>query len=139
VWSFIHHGETLSPLSLVLQVYIQAVLQKLRELPWWQRRGGADHVWVFSADHGFCGFTNGGAGPPALQRSIILTHWGLDHAESPSSTHACFHPDKDLVVPPDALLPHAASTAHHRLPGRSTHTASGTWWHILAVPRGVHG
>jgi hypothetical protein len=51
-----------------------------------------------------------------VERSLILTHWGLDHAEQQphNSSHACFHPTKDLVVPPDALLPHAAPPAHRR-------------------------
>jgi hypothetical protein len=34
------------------QVYTEAVVRNLQSWPWWERKGGADHVWVFSSDHG---------------------------------------------------------------------------------------
>ncbi len=38
--------------------------------PFWQRRGGRDHIWVFTHDEGACW------APNVLTPSIWLTHWG---------------------------------------------------------------
>ncbi len=40
-------------------------------LPYWRRRGGADHVWLFSHDEGPCW-----APMEIWNTSIILSHWG---------------------------------------------------------------
>ncbi|KAG2481846.1 hypothetical protein HYH03_019188 [Edaphochlamys debaryana] len=87
--------------------------------PFWQRRGGRDHVFLFTHDEGACW------APNVLNNSIWLTHWGrmgLDHksqtafwqdiydmeAKSPhqpegwlvhTKGHACYNPEKDLVIP----------------------------------------
>jgi hypothetical protein len=87
--------------------------------PYWRRRGGRDHIWLFSHDEGACW------APNEIASSIWLTHWGrmgLNHSsntayfrDSYSSEevsvrmpngwlktiqgHACYSPDKDLVIP----------------------------------------
>ena len=48
-----------------------------RDYPYWDRRQGADHIWLFSHDHGFCGFESNGGGVPELANSIILSHCEL--------------------------------------------------------------
>jgi len=40
--------------------------------PWWDKTGGADHIFVVSADQGRCSYPKGG---PA-QKSIFLLHYG---------------------------------------------------------------
>ncbi len=40
-------------------------------LPYWGRRGGADHVWLFPHDEGPCW-----APAEIWNTSIILSHWG---------------------------------------------------------------
>jgi hypothetical protein len=45
--------------------YIQATW------PWWNRRQGRDHIWLFSHDEGACW-----APTEVYNTSIILTHWG---------------------------------------------------------------
>jgi hypothetical protein len=46
--------------------------------PYWNRTGGADHVWLFAHDEGACW-----APAEVYANSVILTHWGRldrDHA-----------------------------------------------------------
>ncbi|KIZ02089.1 exostosin-like glycosyltransferase [Monoraphidium neglectum] len=89
--------------------------------PYWNRTGGADHIWLFAHDEGACW-----APTEVYQNSIILTHWGRldpDHASGTSygpdnytadvlddpfnpkgfvrliRGHACYTPGKDLVIP----------------------------------------
>jgi hypothetical protein len=40
-------------------------------LPYWKRRGGADHIWLFTHDEGACW-----APHEIYNTSVILTHWG---------------------------------------------------------------
>jgi hypothetical protein len=50
--------------------------------PYWNRTGGADHIWLFAHDEGACW-----APTEVYQNSIILTHWGRldpDHASGTS-------------------------------------------------------
>ncbi|EFN59979.1 hypothetical protein CHLNCDRAFT_56485 [Chlorella variabilis] len=45
--------------------------------PWWERRGGRDHIWLVTHDEGSCWV------PAAIRPSIILSHWGrtdLNHS-----------------------------------------------------------
>uniref|UniRef100_A0A061RCH4 Exostosin-like glycosyltransferase n=1 Tax=Tetraselmis sp. GSL018 TaxID=582737 RepID=A0A061RCH4_9CHLO len=112
--------------SVTSAEYIERVLEEeVRPLGRWDALRHR-HVWVFSADHGFCGTGGKGiAGVPAIRDSIILSHWGLTHPENavqlnqaatrtfsqPTGPDAlpCHVPGKDLVVPPDLnfrALPH---------------------------------
>lgn len=87
--------------------------------PWWDRRGGKDHIWVFAHDEGACW------APNEITPSIWLTHWGrmdIDHVSNTGFTadnysmdvfswrqpegwrvkikgHPCYDPNKDLVIP----------------------------------------
>lgn len=38
--------------------------------PFWDRRGGRDHVWLFTHDEGACWVPN------EVTPSVWLTHWG---------------------------------------------------------------
>jgi hypothetical protein len=38
--------------------------------PWWDRRGGRDHIWLVTHDEASCWV------PAAIRPSIILSHWG---------------------------------------------------------------
>lgn len=90
--------------------------------PYWNRRGGADHIWFFGHDEGACW-----APQEIYSSSIILTHWGRLGETNPGSStarfdydytqdkkddpklpqgfraligrHGCFTPGKDLVLP----------------------------------------
>ena len=87
--------------------------------PYWKRRGGRDHIWLFSHDEGACW------APNEISNSIWLTHWGrmgLNHTSNTAyrrdnyshdeisvrmpngwlqsiKGHPCYSPDKDLVIP----------------------------------------
>jgi hypothetical protein len=105
-------------------------LRHIREAyPFWNRTGGADHIWLFAHDEGACW-----APKEVYARSVILTHWGrLGDAHASNSGyaadnytqdyperghpllapgwrhlidgHACYTPGKDLVVPAAKLPP----------------------------------
>ncbi|PSC72923.1 exostosin-like glycosyltransferase [Micractinium conductrix] len=89
-------------------------------LPYWDRRGGRDHIWLVTHDEASCYV------PAAIRPSIILSHWGrtdLNHtsdtgypadnylweAEHPQfeprgwrrkvEGFPCFNRTKDLVIP----------------------------------------
>ncbi|KAI3425325.1 hypothetical protein D9Q98_009089 [Chlorella vulgaris] len=88
--------------------------------PWWDRRGGRDHVWLSTHDEGSCLI------PAAIRPSIILSHWGRMDATHKSDTGywmdvysaefkhphwepdgflrklgkwPCYDPVKDLIMP----------------------------------------
>ncbi|MEW5301912.1 MAG: hypothetical protein WDW36_004736 [Sanguina aurantia] len=89
--------------------------------PFWDRRGGRDHVWLFTHDEGACWVPN------EVTPSVWLTHWGRMgphtsnsafladdynhdvihptllpkgwHATTNITGHVCYDPVKDLVVP----------------------------------------
>ncbi|KAG1671014.1 hypothetical protein FOA52_014258 [Chlamydomonas sp. UWO 241] len=91
-----------------------------KQFPYWDRRGGRDHIWLMSHDEGACY-----APSDFYNESIFLTHWGrtdLVHESNTAFTpdnytqeyehplqpggwlrllkgHPCFTPGKDLVVP----------------------------------------
>ncbi|KIY92264.1 exostosin-like glycosyltransferase [Monoraphidium neglectum] len=89
--------------------------------PYWNRTGGADHIWLFAHDEGACW-----APSEVYENSIILTHWGrldkhhvsgtsyypdnytLEVTDDPFQPqgftrliggHPCYTPGKDLVIP----------------------------------------
>ncbi|KAG2445204.1 hypothetical protein HYH02_008672 [Chlamydomonas schloesseri] len=93
------------------------------KLPYWNRRGGRDHIWLMAHDEGACWM------PKAVyDTSIVLTHWGRLDPDHTSNTaylqdnytskpeaafdawrgvdfgdrikgHPCYDPNKDLVIP----------------------------------------
>ncbi|KAJ9511447.1 hypothetical protein QJQ45_029894, partial [Haematococcus lacustris] len=88
--------------------------------PWWNRRGGRDHIFLMTHDEGACY-----APTEIFNSSIFLTHWGrldLRHRSNTAFTpdnytqeyvysnqpngwlrtiqgHPCYDPVKDLVLP----------------------------------------
>ncbi|KAG2431439.1 hypothetical protein HXX76_009454 [Chlamydomonas incerta] len=90
--------------------------------PWWDRRGGRDHIWMTAHDEGACWLPT-----EIYNTSIILTHWGrmddvhvsgtawgYDNYSAPLPPwpphvegdwrdiydgHPCYTPGKDLVIP----------------------------------------
>ncbi|EFJ41258.1 hypothetical protein VOLCADRAFT_119761, partial [Volvox carteri f. nagariensis] len=106
---------------------IRQMVNMLREVvdwidktyPFWRRRGGRDHIWLFTHDEGACW------APKVLENSTWLTHWGRMGLEHRSGTafladkydidfvsphqpegflthikgHPCYDSTKDLVVP----------------------------------------
>ena len=51
--------------------------------PWWRRRGGRDHVWMCSADHG----GNIAAGIRGVRDGIVMAHYWKGDVLSPASMH----------------------------------------------------
>lgn len=100
---------------------MQAAKQYIQgKFPWWNRRGGKDHIWYTGHDEGACW------APREIWPSIMLTHWGKlgeDHKSETTfqmdnyeldfvhpdkqpdgwikniKSHACYDPAKDLVIP----------------------------------------
>ena len=94
--------------------------------PYWKRKGGKDHIWLFTHDEGSCW------APESIVPSIWLTHWGRLGLEHTSNTafgsdnynvdhrskwapegwkqimgkHSCYDPVKDLVIPSFKTLHH---------------------------------
>lgn len=89
--------------------------------PFWNRSGGADHIWLAPHDEGACWLPS-----EVFNTSIILTHWGRMEMNHTSNTayaadnydadfrhpqlqptdwreiirgHPCYDPKKDLVIP----------------------------------------
>lgn len=102
--------------SVTSAEYIERVLDtEVKPLGYWEALKHR-HIWIFAADHGFCGFGGPGlVGVHAVKDSIIISPWGLKHEEhlvdfySPTESRArptgpnalpCHVPGKDLVVPP---------------------------------------
>ncbi|KAL4427668.1 hypothetical protein ABPG75_001757 [Micractinium tetrahymenae] len=88
--------------------------------PYWDRRGGRDHIWLVTHDEGSCWV------PSVIRPSIILSHWGRKDVNHTSGTaydadnysmeyvhpqydpkgfqrriagHPCYDPHKDLIMP----------------------------------------
>lgn len=88
-------------------VYIDGVVRELRRQgPHWDEQPHR-HVFVWPADHGFCGFGPKEPGVAQVRESIGISHWGLTKREM-GGPHAaaclpqglpCHVPGKDIVVP----------------------------------------
>ena len=88
----------------------------------WQRHGGADHIFFATGDKGFCGMDSMGRSQSPSQSPIYISHFGLmsglhggmsafdkfpDKFEKPArilerqlrKNAWCFAPHKDIVVP----------------------------------------
>ncbi len=53
------------------------------ELPYWNRTGGRDHIWLISHDEGSCW------APTEIRSSIILSHWGRKVGISGLCSYSC--------------------------------------------------
>ncbi len=51
-----------------------------KHYPYWDRRGGRDHIWLFTHDEGACWVPN------EVTPSIWLTHWGRMELNHTSNT-----------------------------------------------------
>jgi len=108
--------------------------------PWWDRKGGADHIFVISADQARCEWW---AADYSLKKAIVIHHfgrvvgrlgsgcsldgiqWGLDcDAEIRAGEAAyrgyelqsCHYPGQDIVVPPPPFEPHPSQHKKHTWP-----------------------
>ncbi|KAG2455017.1 hypothetical protein HYH02_000842 [Chlamydomonas schloesseri] len=114
----------------MLNMVIEAVQWINATFPFWQRRGGRDHIFTFTHDEGACW------APNIVNNSIWLTHWGRMELNHTSNTaylldkydrdtptllqpdgfvhlfkgHPCYNPDKDLVIPAFKAPGHYASS-----------------------------
>ncbi len=74
-------------------------------LPFWNRTGGRDHIWLFSHDEGACW-----APTEIANTSIILTHWGRQELNHSSNTAYGFDDysldHKHPKLQPDGWLKH---------------------------------
>jgi hypothetical protein len=87
--------------------YIRTVLAEIRKVGQWEKRPER-HMWLFSSDHGKCGFGPGEHALELLNSSIVLTHFGMTVPETNGNDFAegtfvdgsgCFAQGKDIVVP----------------------------------------
>ncbi|GIL93384.1 hypothetical protein Vretimale_17471 [Volvox reticuliferus] len=108
--------------SNAAHMWLQAKNWIQANFPFWDRRGGRDHIWMTNHDEGACYM------PTEIYRnSIMLTHWGRMDLNHTSNTayfpdnysgsvhwtgvmdgkdvktlyegHPCYDPNKDLVIP----------------------------------------
>eukprot|EP00884_Botryococcus_braunii_P022615 jgi/Botrbrau1/9037/Bobra.0376s0014.1 len=94
-------------------------LQLIRQLPYWDRYGGVDHIWIYTQDQGYCQSEILGT-LEDVYNSTILSHYGLleplpipsclvtdllanfgscPHLQRAKPTRPCFTPGKDFVIP----------------------------------------
>ncbi|EFJ49814.1 acetylglucosaminyltransferase [Volvox carteri f. nagariensis] len=111
-----HRYSNAANLWLKAKTWIQS------NFPFWDRRGGRDHIWMTNHDEGACYMPT-----EIYQTSIMLTHWGRMDLNHTSNTayrpdnysdgitwkgvldgkdvktlyqgHPCYDPRKDLVIP----------------------------------------
>ncbi len=106
-----HKGKAADLASLRAMRWHEAALAHVRQsLPYWNRSGGADHLWPFTHDEGAC------YAPAALANATLLVHWGRlqprpngsseyhlwrvrPHARRMYGWERCYDACKDLVLP----------------------------------------
>ena len=67
-WYVYNSGPRVGHMAKML-LELKRYLQKT--FPYWDRRGGRDHVWMAAHDEGACWMPS-----EIFNTSIILTHWG---------------------------------------------------------------
>jgi hypothetical protein len=65
---YVHGGPRVSHMAKML-LQLKRYLQKT--YPYWDRRGGRDHIWTAAHDEGACWMPS-----EIYNTSIVLTHWG---------------------------------------------------------------
>ncbi len=67
-----YYAPTVQPRPMhVLNMLLEVKRWLQKEMPWWDRRGGRDHVWLMPHDEGACYMPT-----EIYNTSIVLTHWG---------------------------------------------------------------
>ncbi|GLI69226.1 hypothetical protein VaNZ11_013715 [Volvox africanus] len=110
-------------------MYLAAKRWVQEHYPYWDRRGGRDHIWMMLNDEGGCWMPT-----EIYNTSIVLSHWGrmdedhvsgtawgYDNYTSPLDSwppyfdgdwrtiiegHPCYTPGKDLIIPSLKLADH---------------------------------
>jgi predicted AlkP superfamily pyrophosphatase or phosphodiesterase len=59
--------------------------------PYWDRKGGADHLWVLTDDHGACDEFGTTHRVTEIENSIFLTHFGYRGGYVSSHPPHCIH------------------------------------------------
>eukprot|EP00964_Phaeocystis_antarctica_P018792 scaffold10351_cov62-Phaeocystis_antarctica.AAC.15 len=113
------------------QFYRSALEWIQAHFPYWDRRGGADHIFAFPHDEGAC------IAPIEMRTSILLTSWGRHELHPRNSTttmpehkwwwpdfvpqmyasHRCFDPAKDILMPVFTKLTMLGTAAALERPG----------------------
>ena len=106
-----HKGQPADLASVRSLQWHEKILEHVRTAhPYWNRSGGADHLWPFTHDEGAC------YAPQALRRATLLVHWGRTHRHPNGSSEyhlwrvkpwgrrmygweRCYDACKDLVLP----------------------------------------
>ncbi|KAG2488357.1 hypothetical protein HYH03_013047 [Edaphochlamys debaryana] len=128
-----HRFSNAAHMWLAAKRWVQA------NFPFWDRRGGRDHIWLTNHDEGACYMPT-----EIYNTSIMLTHWGRMDLNHSSNTgydadnynqellwpgildgkdvrtlfqgHPCYDPRKDLVIPGFKPPKHYASSPFSGLP-----------------------
>ena len=80
------------------EVYYRAHRYISTAYPFWNRSGGADHLWAIARDAAACD-TPWGSLLEELKTSLILSNWGGVTGLSGRVGERCFKPGWDVVVP----------------------------------------
>lgn len=75
----------------ISQVYIDLMQDRHNKLPYWERQGGKDHIFLFS-DQGMNFF-------PEWRDYIPHSMFLVTEALTPGCGYSCFNPWKDIVLP----------------------------------------
>ncbi|CAI5462006.1 unnamed protein product [Closterium sp. Yama58-4] len=97
-------GQTTS--SCGKQRLISETISVIRSLgPFWDAKGGADHIFLVSEEYGKCALQLYGLEDPRLASAITLTPWGYTrNMLGTAEGGPCFRPGQDIVIPPSAHL-----------------------------------
>jgi hypothetical protein len=115
LWSMAHEEPIVKVprAARASDVYRRALEHIRHTAPWWNRSGGADHLWTFPHDEGAC------LAPKELSPSILVSHWGRRTRHPPNHTstssgqgwhvppyfhdmygaEVCFERGKDVLLP----------------------------------------
>lgn len=89
------------------RAYVSEVIEYISPLGQWDARPER-HVWLFTSDHGLCGYGPGEEALSAVGRSVILSHYGLRGREPRYTPHGldldgqgapCYNETRDVVIP----------------------------------------
>ncbi|CAI5503474.1 unnamed protein product [Closterium sp. Naga37s-1] len=88
------------------QRLISETIAFIRSLgPFWDAKGGADHIFLVSEEYGKCALQLHGLEDPRLKSAITLTPWGYTrNMLGTAEGGPCFRPGQDIVIPPSAHL-----------------------------------